>query len=165
MISYNAAISACEKGGAWHLAHFLLREARHAQIEVNVISFNAALGATQKASLWQKSLALLDCFQLQSIEDGRLHAIRSAMMSIIYSDYNIFLYPYHIYLFIIYTCFLCEVCISQEDVISFSSGISACEQLGAFHLSFKARGSADCGTGRNAFGLRARRHKRLMRNR
>ena len=69
MISYNAAISACEKGDMWQLAHGLLLAARHAKLEMNVISFNALLGATEKASLWQRSLALLDGFQLQSLEE------------------------------------------------------------------------------------------------
>ena len=69
VISHNAAISACEKGDMWQLAHGLLLAERHAKLEMNVISFNALLGATEKASLWQRSLALLDGFQLQSLEE------------------------------------------------------------------------------------------------
>ena len=49
MISYNAATSACEKGGLWQQALFLLFQMEHNNLEADVISYSAA------ASSWEKS--------------------------------------------------------------------------------------------------------------
>ena len=43
VISYSAAISACEKGGPWERALELLQVMRHRGLEPNVINYNGAL--------------------------------------------------------------------------------------------------------------------------
>ena len=48
MISFSAAISACEKGGQWERALSLLGKMRKAGITSNVISFSAAISACEK---------------------------------------------------------------------------------------------------------------------
>ena len=49
--SFNAAISACEKGGQWERALSLLDEMRSAGVEPDVYSFNAALLRLSGATL------------------------------------------------------------------------------------------------------------------
>ena len=56
VISFNATISACEKGGQWERAVSLLDEMRGAGVEPDVISFNAAIQACATAG--QPSAAL-----------------------------------------------------------------------------------------------------------
>ena len=59
MISYNAAISPCEKGGQWQKALALLWEMPEKQLEPVVISYSAAISACEKGEQWQQALALL----------------------------------------------------------------------------------------------------------
>ena len=49
MISYSAAISACEKGKRWELAFQLLEECK-TWATVNTISYNAAISACEKCA-------------------------------------------------------------------------------------------------------------------
>ncbi|CAK0831140.1 unnamed protein product, partial [Prorocentrum cordatum] len=58
-VSYNAGISACEKGEQWHRALALLSEMREAKLELDVISYNAGISACEKGEQWQRALALL----------------------------------------------------------------------------------------------------------
>jgi pentatricopeptide repeat protein len=60
VISFNAAISACEKGGQWQRALSLLEEMRAAGVTPNVISFSAAISACEKGGQWQRALSLLE---------------------------------------------------------------------------------------------------------
>eukprot|EP00973_Karenia_brevis_P021731 2988367-Karenia_brevis.AAC.1 len=48
VISFNAAISACEKGGPWQHVAPLLDEMWRALRFCNVISFNAVISACEK---------------------------------------------------------------------------------------------------------------------
>ncbi|CAE8589698.1 unnamed protein product [Polarella glacialis] len=57
-ISYNAAISACEKGGQWQLALNLLSRMPEARVVPNEISYNAAIGACSKGGQWELALDL-----------------------------------------------------------------------------------------------------------
>ena len=57
--SYNAAISACEKGQCWELALELLEDCK-TWATANSISYNAAISAIQKAGQWQHAFALLE---------------------------------------------------------------------------------------------------------
>ncbi|CAK0894342.1 unnamed protein product, partial [Prorocentrum cordatum] len=58
-VSYNAGISACEKGGQWQRALSLLSEMWQAKLEPNVISYNAGISAWEEGGQWQRALALL----------------------------------------------------------------------------------------------------------
>ncbi|CAE8591706.1 unnamed protein product [Polarella glacialis] len=58
-ISYNAAISACEKGGQWQLALTLLSLMPEAKVVPNEITYSAAISACEKSGQWQVALKLL----------------------------------------------------------------------------------------------------------
>ncbi|CAE7150636.1 unnamed protein product [Symbiodinium necroappetens] len=59
VITYNAAISACEKGSQWPLAIALLAELPQVALDHDVISFNAAISACGRGSQWAVAAALL----------------------------------------------------------------------------------------------------------
>ena len=59
LVSYNAGISACEKGEQWQRALALLSEVWEAKLEPDVISYNAGISACEKGEQWQRALALL----------------------------------------------------------------------------------------------------------
>ena len=71
MISYNAAISACEKGSQWEKALGLLQEMTSSGIKPNVISYNAAISACEKGSQWEKALGLLQEMPSSGIKPDR----------------------------------------------------------------------------------------------
>eukprot|EP00397_Hematodinium_sp_SG-2012_P011627 GEMP01011772.1.p1 GENE.GEMP01011772.1~~GEMP01011772.1.p1 ORF type:complete len:574 (+),score=138.16 GEMP01011772.1:123-1844(+) len=61
VISYSAAMTACEKGGApWTVAVGLLRDMQYNAITPNAIAFNACISACEKQHNWHQALALLD---------------------------------------------------------------------------------------------------------
>ena len=49
VITYNATISACEKGQQWITAVSLLREMQNWNMEANVITYSATISACEKA--------------------------------------------------------------------------------------------------------------------
>ena len=53
VIGFNAAISACEKGGQWQRALSLFDDMCKAGVSMDVISFNAAISAFEKRGQWQ----------------------------------------------------------------------------------------------------------------
>lgn len=59
MVTYNAAISACEKGLAWRSALALFAELQ-GEVQADVISYNAIITACQKGKQWQQVLRLLE---------------------------------------------------------------------------------------------------------
>ena len=59
MISYSAAISACEKCEQWQKALALLWGMPEKQLEPHVISHGTAISACEKCEQWQKALAFL----------------------------------------------------------------------------------------------------------
>ena len=56
MISYSAAISACEKGGQWQGALQLFHEISSAKLPPYVIGYNATISAFEKGRQWQLAL-------------------------------------------------------------------------------------------------------------
>ena len=58
VISYSAAISACEKGGEWQRALELLDAIRRRGLAPNVISYSAAISACEKGGEWRRALEL-----------------------------------------------------------------------------------------------------------
>ena len=59
VITYSAAISACEKGYQWQQALELLAEMQAQGLETNVITYNAAISPCEKGSQWHEALKLL----------------------------------------------------------------------------------------------------------
>ena len=60
VISYSAAISACEKGGQWQEALTLFEVMFKAKVQPNVFSYSAAISACEKGGQWQEALTLFD---------------------------------------------------------------------------------------------------------
>ena len=56
VITYNATISACEKGKQWQRALGLLEEMLSQGIRANVITYNATISACGKGKQWQRAL-------------------------------------------------------------------------------------------------------------
>ena len=59
VITYSAAISACEKGQQWRLALGLLAEMAFVKVAKHVITYSAAISACEKGHQWQPALGLL----------------------------------------------------------------------------------------------------------
>eukprot|EP00435_Cladocopium_sp_Y103_P010207 s2926_g2.t1 len=62
-ISYNASISASEKGGQWQQACALLEAMREANVDPNIISYNASISACGNGGQWQQACALLEAMR------------------------------------------------------------------------------------------------------
>ena len=60
VITYSAAISACEKGRQSEMALELLERMKRAGIPPTVITYNAAISACEKGRQWKRALELLD---------------------------------------------------------------------------------------------------------
>jgi pentatricopeptide repeat domain-containing protein 1 len=71
-ISYNAAISACEKAGEWQQALTLLSLMPEVMVVPNEITYNAAISACEKGYQWQLALNLLSL-----MPEARLKLTRS----------------------------------------------------------------------------------------
>ena len=59
-ISYNAAISACEKGGQWQRVLALLKTMCEERVWPNTTSYSAAISACEKGKHWELGLHLLE---------------------------------------------------------------------------------------------------------
>ena len=59
VITYNATISACEKGRQWQRALGLLEERSSQGLQANVITYSATINACEKGRQWQRALGLL----------------------------------------------------------------------------------------------------------
>jgi len=59
MISFNAAISACEKAGQWERVLSMLSELKKSGTTPSALSFNVAVSACQKDGQWERGLAFL----------------------------------------------------------------------------------------------------------
>ena len=58
LVTYNAAISACEKGGRWQFALWLWQIAGGMGLQADSITCNATISACQRAQRWQEVLNL-----------------------------------------------------------------------------------------------------------
>ena len=58
-VSWNAALSACEKSKQWERALGLLEEMVRQLLTPNVVSWNAAMSACEKGKQWEGALGLL----------------------------------------------------------------------------------------------------------
>merc|ERR1712118_57970 len=83
VISFNAAISACEKGGQWERALSLLDEMRESGVSPNVISFNAAILSCAKASQPGVAMQLFDQLEASQLQVDQVtfNAILDALRS------------------------------------------------------------------------------------
>ena len=63
-VSYNAAISACERAGHWQDAVRLLDSMIHptSAVQPSTVSLNAAISACEKAGEWRQAIRLLESF-------------------------------------------------------------------------------------------------------
>ena len=59
VVSYSAAITACEKGGRWQHAFALLQTMCDERIWPDTTSYNAAISACEKGKHWELALELL----------------------------------------------------------------------------------------------------------
>merc|ERR1712032_928930 len=59
VFSYNAGISACEKGWQWRKVLSLLREMGEVKSEPDVVSYNAGISAFGKGGRWPQALSFL----------------------------------------------------------------------------------------------------------
>ena len=59
VVSFNSAISACEKGEQRQQAQVMRSELQNGLLEPTFFSFNAAIGACAKGQHWQQALGML----------------------------------------------------------------------------------------------------------
>ncbi|CAJ1451140.1 unnamed protein product, partial [Effrenium voratum] len=59
VVSYNSAMSVCEKSSQWQQAAQLLSSMPAARLDPNVISYSAALSACARSCAWRSALGLL----------------------------------------------------------------------------------------------------------
>jgi pentatricopeptide repeat domain-containing protein 1 len=74
VITYNATISAYEKGGQWGKALELLEEVQAQGIKPDGITYNATISAYEKGGQWGRALELLE--EVQANEGRRRRAAR-----------------------------------------------------------------------------------------
>ena len=69
---FNASISACEKGGEWQMALYLLSQMPEAGVVPDQISFHAGISACEKGGEWQMALQLLSQMPAASVVPDQL---------------------------------------------------------------------------------------------
>ncbi|CAK0863377.1 unnamed protein product [Prorocentrum cordatum] len=74
VISYNAGISACEKGGQWEQALRMLSEIRCVKLEPNLISYSAGISTCEKGEQWEWAVSLLNEMLRLKLEPGVISA-------------------------------------------------------------------------------------------
>merc|ERR1711933_500087 len=84
VITFSAAISACEKGAQWPRVLSLFLGMQKARIQPDVITYNAAISACEKGAQWPRALSLFDRMQKARIQpdvitySAAIHACGSA---------------------------------------------------------------------------------------
>jgi len=59
-ITFNAAINACEEGGAWEVALAIMDDLTHSYLPLTMITWNSCINSCAKAEKWKVVLALLE---------------------------------------------------------------------------------------------------------
>lgn len=67
VVSYTAAVSACEKGGQWQIALYLLDEMPLVKVTPEVNAYCAAMTACERGGQWQAALSLFQQMQTNQI--------------------------------------------------------------------------------------------------
>ncbi|CAJ1401389.1 unnamed protein product [Effrenium voratum] len=68
IVSYGAAVSACEKGAQWQIALALLQELAAGSLRPNLLVCNAAISACEKGNQWRHAVQLLALMQTTGIQ-------------------------------------------------------------------------------------------------
>ena len=66
VVSFNAAISACEKRGEWQMARNLMNVLDQRGIEADGITLNASISSCEKGTQWPSAVLLLELAQMSS---------------------------------------------------------------------------------------------------
>ena len=67
VVTYNAAISSCEKGSQWQLALHLLWTAVGGRVSPDIITYSAAMSACETEGQWQTALQLFQIMNCKSL--------------------------------------------------------------------------------------------------
>ncbi|CAK9105886.1 unnamed protein product [Durusdinium trenchii] len=72
LVTWNSAISACDKGQQWHIALVLLDEMKQTDIKADVVSYNTAMSACCRSHNWILGMELLDKMRWTRLEMDRV---------------------------------------------------------------------------------------------
>eukprot|EP00434_Breviolum_minutum_P021121 symbB.v1.2.018634.t1/scaffold1495.1/size115473/1 len=67
-VSYNAALSALERGQHWQPVLWMLEEMQQRQVRADVVSFNTSISAMQWGQQWEMALHLFESSQRRKVE-------------------------------------------------------------------------------------------------
>ena len=84
MITYNAAVSACEKGQQPQQALHLLQDMQLRGLVPNVITYSAAISACEKGQKPQQALHLLQELQLRGLLPDVMRSFRETVAPCLY---------------------------------------------------------------------------------
>lgn len=79
VITYSAAILACEKGEQWERALSLLDEMQHGGIEPNEFSFDAAISACERSGQYDRADSLLREMKQRALEPAVISAVETRL--------------------------------------------------------------------------------------
>lgn len=74
-ITYNATLSACQKGGHWQRALAVFHRMAKARIPGNVTSYDVIIGACEQGCQWYLGMVLLEAVEevlFREVNDSRL---------------------------------------------------------------------------------------------
>ena len=70
-MTYNAAISACGRGGEWQRGLSLVAEMRRKKLLPDHFTFGAAISACERSGRWEEALTLVgDMLLIKARKDG-----------------------------------------------------------------------------------------------